>query len=96
MNIASLSTVELHWREDGNPNDVYQMDDLVSDTGQFLDHLSINNCLFVGLFIAGMIGISSPARNYTLSRAQGIFPASKNQPTMRPLLCRFIEETGHE
>lgn len=114
MNIISLPTVDLHWREDGNPQGrpvvfanslgtdmrlwdavlpllpenlrlirfdkrghglsscpvgPYTMDELVSDTEQFLDSLNIRHCLFVGLSIGGMIGQSLAARRPDLISA---------------------------
>ncbi len=107
MNIASLPKIDLHWREDGNPQGrpvvfanslgtdlrlwdavlpllpqslrlvrfdkrghglsscpvgPYSMDELVSDTELFLDSLDVQNCLFVGLSIGGMIGQSLAVR----------------------------------
>jgi 3-oxoadipate enol-lactonase len=40
----------------------YSLDDLVDDTEQFLDHLNINSCVFVGLSIGGMIGQALASR----------------------------------
>jgi len=44
------------------PAGPYSLDDLVDDTGQLLDHLEINKCVFVGLSIGGMIGQSLASR----------------------------------
>jgi 3-oxoadipate enol-lactonase len=40
----------------------YSMDDLVDDAEQFLDHLDIKSCVFVGLSIGGMIGQALASR----------------------------------
>lgn len=114
MNIASLADIDLHWREDGNPQGravvfanslgtdlrlwdavlpllpqslrlirfdkrghglsscpavPYSMNELVDDTEQFLDGLHIQNCLFVGLSIGGMIGQSLAVRRPDLISA---------------------------
>ncbi|MCV0428819.1 MAG: 3-oxoadipate enol-lactonase [Roseibium sp.] len=38
------------------PTAPYSMDDLVSDTEEFLDKIGVTKCVFVGLSIGGMIG----------------------------------------
>lgn len=114
MNIASLNNIDLHWREDGNPNGPpvvfanslgtdlrlwdalvpllpqhlrlirfdkrghglssnpagpYQMAQLVADTEQLLDHMKIKACVFIGLSIGGMIGLSLASTRPDLIKA---------------------------
>lgn len=143
MNIASLSSIDLHWREEGNPKGrpvvfanslgtdlrlwdavlpllpqglrlirfdkrghglsscpaaPYTMDELVEDTEQFLDGLDIQDCLFVGLSIGGMIGQSLAQRRPDLIRAMVLSntAAKMGEPAMWHERIASIDADGIE
>ena len=80
------------------PTDPYSMDELVGDTEQLLDTLHIQNCLFIGLSIGGMIGQSLAARRPDLIRAMVLSntAAKLGEPAVWNQRIATIESNGIE